>query len=199
MTTALWLLGVLGLLGAFDTIYFHEIRGRLPARLPGLTPELVLHAARSYIYVVVFGTLPWLAWQGAWAVALGALLVAEIAITLADFVVEDKVRRPLGGLLPGERVTHSVMAIVYGAMLANLVPVVAGWLTMPTAIRFDPAPVPRLYALTLTALAAGTLVSASRDLYAVLGFPRPLARWPWRAERSVHTTGGFPDGGRGEA
>jgi hypothetical protein len=195
MTAALWLLGVLGLLGAFDTIYFHEIRGQLPARLPGLTPELVLHAARSYIYVVVFGTLPWLAWQGAWAVVLGVLLIAEIGITLADFVVEDRVRRPLGGLLPGERITHSVMAIVYGAMLANLVPVVVGWLAMPTGLRFDPAPIPRLYALALTALAAGTLISASRDLYAVVGFPRPLARWPWQADRPVPTggTGGGRD------
>ena len=40
MKTVLWLLGALGLLGAFDTIYFHEIRGQLPARLPGLRPEL---------------------------------------------------------------------------------------------------------------------------------------------------------------
>ena len=36
MRTVLWLLGALGLLGAFDTIYFHEIRGQLPARVPGL-------------------------------------------------------------------------------------------------------------------------------------------------------------------
>jgi len=58
MKTALWLLGTLGLLGAFDTIYFHEIRGQLPAHLPGLSPELTLHAGRSFIYVAVFGTLP---------------------------------------------------------------------------------------------------------------------------------------------
>ena len=93
--------------GAFDTIYFHEIRGQLPARLPGLSPELKLHAGRSFIYVAVFGTLPWLAWRGAWAVALSLLLTAEIGITLADFIIEDQVRKPLGGLLPGERATHT--------------------------------------------------------------------------------------------
>ena len=76
MTTVLWLLGALGLLGAFDTIYFHEIRGQLPARLPGMRSELGLHAGRSFIYVAVFGTLPWLAWRGAWAAALGLPIAA---------------------------------------------------------------------------------------------------------------------------
>jgi hypothetical protein len=58
MTTVLWLLGALGLLGAFDTIYFHEIRGQLPARLPGLSPELKLHAGRSFIYVACSARCP---------------------------------------------------------------------------------------------------------------------------------------------
>lgn len=179
MTTVLWLLGILGLLGAFDTIYFHEIRGQLPAHLPGLRPELVLHTGRSAIYVAVFGTLPWLAWRGAWAFALGGLLVIEIGITLADFVVEDQVRRPLGGLRPGERITHTMMAIVYGAMIANLVPVLLSWGATTTALRLQPPPVPLAYRLALTALAAATLVSAVRDGYAVVGFPRRAARWPW--------------------
>jgi hypothetical protein len=181
VSAVLWLLAVLGLLGAFDTLYFHEYRGQLPARLPGLSSELKLHAGRSLIYVAVFGTLPWLAWRGAWAVVLAVLLLAEMAITLADFVVEDQVRKPLGGLLPGERTTHTVMAIVYGAILANLIPVLAGWGRSPTGLEIEPAPVPMALRLALTALAAGTLVSAARDAYAVAGFPRPSARWPWRA------------------
>ncbi len=179
MSTVLWLLGGLGLLGAFDTIYFHEILGQLPARLPGLSPELKLHAARSFIYVAVFGTLPWLAWRGAWAVALSLLLTAEIGITLADFIIEDTVRKPLGGLLPGERATHTVMAIIYGAMIANLVPVLLAWHRPATGLRPEAVHVPLACRLALTALAAGTCASAARDTYAVAGFPRRAARWPW--------------------
>ncbi|MEU1630734.1 hypothetical protein ABZ746_36795 [Streptomyces sp. NPDC020096] len=180
MAEVVWLLGVLGLLGAFDTVYFHEIRGQLPARLPGLRPELVLHAGRSFVYVPVFGTLPWIAWCSTWAGVFAVLLLAEILITLADFVVEDQVRKPLGGLLPGERTTHTIMAIVYGAMLAHLLPALWHWWARPTGLVVDPAPVPLLLRLALTALAAGTLFSAARDTYAVGGFPRPSARWPWR-------------------
>ena len=180
MAEVLWLLAVLGLLGGFDTVYFHEIRGQLPAQLPGLRPELVLHAGRSFIYVAVFGTLPWISWRGGWAIVFAVLLLSEICITIADFIVEDQVRKPFGGLLPGERTTHTIMAIVYGAMLANLIPVLVGWWRLPGGLVRDPAPVPLWLRLALSALAVGTLASAIRDAYAVGGFPRPLARWPWR-------------------
>jgi len=180
MDKVLWLLALLGVLGAFDTLYYHEFRGQLPARLPGLRPELKLHALRDFIYVVVFGTLPWLVWQGKWMLVLAVLLLAEIVITISDFIVEDRVRKPLGGLFAGERATHAIMGIVYGAMLANLVPVLLRWWQRPTGIFFEPAPVPWLLRAGLTVMAAGILVSGLRDLYAVLGFPQPRARWPWR-------------------
>ena len=35
MNTVLWLLAVQGALGAFDTLYYHEWRARLPAGVPG--------------------------------------------------------------------------------------------------------------------------------------------------------------------
>lgn len=188
MDKVLWLLALLGLLGAFDTIYYHEYRGQLPARLPGVRPELKLHAVRDFIYVIVFGSLPWLAWQGLWALVFSVLLAAEIAITITDFIVEDRVRKPLGGLFPGERATHALMGIVYGAMLANLVPVLLGWWQRPAGIAFEPAPVPLLLSLALSAMAAGILVSGLRDVYAILGFPQPRASWPWNPRSGVPTS-----------
>ena len=69
-----------------------------------------------------------------------AMLVAEIGITLRDFVVEDTVRRPLGGVFAGERVTHAVMGILYGAALAF--PAVLVYMTVPRLLdRYDPEPV----------------------------------------------------------
>jgi hypothetical protein len=178
MTAVLWLLAIQGAIGAFDTLYFHEGRARLPALGRQARPELRLHAARSLIYAVLFGTLPHLAWQGLWAAALCALLLAEIGLTLADFVVEDSVRRPLGGVFPGERVTHAVMGIVYGAMLAHLVPVLAGWLAAPTALRLAPPEAPAALRWALTAMGLGVLLSGARDLAAALGLPH--SGWPWR-------------------
>jgi hypothetical protein len=179
LTTALWLLAVQGAIGAFDTFYYHEWRARLPA-LPGARPELRLHAVRALIYAVLFALIPRFEWRGAWTYVLGALLAAEIVITLRDFVVEDGVRAPLGGVFAGERVTHAVMAIIYGAMLANLLPALDGWRGRPTALASHTQAVPAGLVWLLTLMSAGVALSGLRDAYAALGLPG--GAWPWRAE-----------------
>lgn len=176
MRTALWLLAAQGAIGAFDTLYYHEWRARLPA-LEGARPELRLHAVRALIYGVIFAALPRFEWRGAWAYVLAALLAAEVVITLRDFVVEDGVRAPLGGVFAGERVTHAVMAIIYGAMLANLVPALLDWEGQPTALATHTAPVPAELTWLLTLMSAGVTASGARDAYAALGMPG--GAWPW--------------------
>jgi uncharacterized protein len=156
MLTALTLLAVQGLLGAFDTLYYHEWKLRLPAR-PHARLELVLHAARDFAYALLFGTIGWLTWHGSLAWFFGLLLALEIGITLWDFVEEDRTRT----LPPGERVMHTVMAILYGAFLAHLLPEVLIWARHPTG--FAPASY-GLLSWVLTAMAAGVFLSGARDL-----------------------------------
>jgi hypothetical protein len=105
MNVALWLLAVLGVIGAFDTFYYHEWRARLPAQGSLAAPELRLHAARDFFYAIIFGTLPCLGWHGRWVIVLVAVIVIEIILTLWDFVVEITVRKPLGDVYAGERDT----------------------------------------------------------------------------------------------
>jgi hypothetical protein len=180
MTAVLWLLAVQGALGAFDTLYFHEWRAQLPARRE-MRSELVLHAARSAIYGIVFCTLPWAAWIGPAAVVLVGLLVIEAVITFADFVVEDRVRASLGGVYPGERVTHGLIAIVYGAFIAGLVPVLTAWIAGDgTAIG---AGAPPLLLAGLTALGVGSSLSALRDALAAAGVAG--SAWPWHQPNAM--------------
>ena len=184
MTIALWLLAVQGVIGAFDTIYYHEWRARLPARGRLAASELKLHAARDFFYGVLFGTLPWLGWHGATVLLLVAVIVAEIILTLADFIVEITVRKQLGDVYGGERVTHAIMGILYGAMAANLIPVLAQWWTLPTAFVVEWAPVPRALSWFILVMAGGVAGSGLRDLYAALELPH--GNWPWPAERAPH-------------
>ena len=177
MTWALWLLMIQGILGGLDTLYYHEWRARLVAYSPITSPELRLHAARDGIYAIIMSTLPWLAWQGGWALVLAALLTAEIILTLTDFVVEDAVRSPLGGVYQGERVMHAVMGLVYGAMLAHLLPVVVAWWAAPTALSVSLPAVPEPLRWLLLAMAVGVLLSGVRDFYAACNMP--YGAWPW--------------------
>lgn len=177
MTAALWLLAIQGAIGAFDTLYYHEWRARLPAQGRHSAPELKLHAARDFLYATLFGTLPWIAWQGLWLLVLVAVLVAEIVLTLADFVVEIAVRKPLGDVYAGERITHVVMGILYGAMLANLIPVLLTWWSLPTTLAVAPPAIPDALRWGLFTMAVGVFLSGTRDLYAALGLP--YGDWPW--------------------
>ena len=176
MTAALWLLAVQGALGAFDTLYFHEWRAQLPVRVE-MRAELRLHAVRSVIYGVVFCTLPWTAWTGIAAVVLALLLAVEAVITFADFVVEDRVRTSLGGVYPGERVMHGLMAVVYGAFMTAFLPVLFGWFAgNGDALGVG---VSGTLLAALTALGVGSLLSGARDALAADGVGP--ATWPWRA------------------
>ena len=177
MIVALWLLAIQGVIGAFDTVYYHEWRARLPARGKQAASELKLHAARDFFYAVLFATLPWISWQGTWVLVLAGVFVAEIVLTLTDFVVEIAVRKQLGDVYAGERVTHAVMGILYGAMVANLIPVLWNWWLLPTGLFPTPAIVPEALRWGIAVMAAGVLLSGVRDLYAALGMPH--GGWPW--------------------
>jgi hypothetical protein len=188
MATALWLLAVQGVIGAFDTLYFHEWRARLPARHQTVAAELKIHAVRDFLYAVIFGTLPWLTWEGRWALVLTAILIAEIVLTMADFVTEARVRKSFGDVYAAERVTHAVMAIIYGAILGVLLPEMWTWWSRPTDLHITPTDIPVVLRCALGAMAVGVFLSGVRDAYAAGGFPN--GAWPWaarqpaRAERS---------------
>jgi hypothetical protein len=64
MRLVLYLLAALAFLGAFDTLYYHEWRARLPVLGRSARSELQLHALRDFVYAILFFTLPWLAWRG---------------------------------------------------------------------------------------------------------------------------------------
>jgi hypothetical protein len=186
MTVVLWLLAIQGVLGAFDTLYYHEWRARLPARVPTSAPELKLHALRDFLYAVLFGTLPFLAWQGLWLIPLVAVIVAEIILTLTDFVIEIAVRKSMGDVYAGERVTHAIMGILYGAMTAYLIPVLLDWWSLPTGLTAAYPAVPAWLRWAVALMGLGVFLSGVRDLYAAYGLPR--GNWPWNVSNTIAPT-----------
>lgn len=180
MTAVLALLLVNAALGAVDTLWYHEYRARLPERLATTATELRLHVGRDVVYVGLYGTLAWLQPVGAVGAIIAVGLVAEIIMTLADFVVEDRDRPAIGGMRPGERILHSVMAIVYGAMTAFLVPqLVAGISAGESVVRHD---APTWLSVAVTCAAVGIALSGLRDGLALRRID-PVSRWVPRSPR----------------
>ena len=127
--------------------------------------ELRLHASRDLAYAIIIGSLGFVTWHGAFTWVLLALLLAEIGITLWDFIEEDKIRR----LPAGERAMHAIMGIVYGAFLAFLIPQMIGWARLATGFGASYHGFP---AWLLLVLAAGVFASGIRD---ALASARPAA------------------------
>lgn len=130
---ALQLMAAQGLLGAFDTLYHHELTEALPQRASART-ELGIHATRALIYSLLFIGLSAWTWHGAWAIVLLLVFGVEIILTLWDFVIEDQTR-----LLPAtERVTHTILAINGGAFITLLILNTPEWLASPTQMLWQP-------------------------------------------------------------
>ena len=145
-------------MGLFDILYHHEMTERLAWR-PSQRQELRLHGARNLAYAALFLVLGFFQPRGVWAMLLLAVLAAEVVITLMDFVEEDMSRK----LPASERVTHTLLAINYGAILALLVPVLLRWALEPSAMGsawYDVASVLAPLA------AAGVVIFGLRDFFA---------------------------------
>ncbi|MEZ5854869.1 MAG: TIGR01777 family oxidoreductase [Hyphomicrobiaceae bacterium] len=118
-------------MGAFDTLYHHELTERLAWRSTAAR-ELKLHAVRNGFYSVLFLLAAWTEPKGLIAALVLGVLAVELVITLTDFVEEDMTRR----LPASERVTHTLLAVNYGAILAFIGPMLWQWAADPTGLGF---------------------------------------------------------------
>jgi uncharacterized protein (TIGR01777 family) len=158
MTAPLWTLIVVQIaMGAFDTVYHHELTERLAWR-PTQRRELALHAVRNLLYAVLFLAFGWCEPRGAWAALIIAILAVEVAVTLMDFVEEDLSRK----LPASERINHALLAINYGAILALLAPLLIDWMAQPTALRLTQH---GALSAIATIAAIGVIGSGLRDIY----------------------------------
>lgn len=131
MDLFLTLLIIQALMGAFDTIYHHELTVALPRSVTA-RQELTIHAVRALLYGVIFAGLAWFEWQGLWALVLIAIVLIEVGLTLWDFVIEDATR-----VLPkSERITHTLLAINGGAAFGLLALELPRWFALPTDLVF---------------------------------------------------------------
>lgn len=157
-----------GLLGAFDTLYYHEYKYRLPVHGPKVGRELRLHSFRDFVYALLFISLPFVRWQGFLVVILCLIIVLEICITIWDFNIEAVERTSIGGVANEERGLHLVMAVVYGFFLAHLAPHLLLWIQLPPGFGTQEA-LPFWIKATSVFFGLGVFISGVRDLGASKG------------------------------
>jgi len=96
--------------------------------------------------------------------ALIAVLVAETVITLIDFVEEDRSRK----LPASERVTHTLLALNYGAILVLLLPIHIAWAEAPSGLAWS---FHGYWSLFMLAASLGVMPFGVKDLAAARAWP----------------------------
>lgn len=144
-----------GVIGGLDVVYNHELVARLPSQ-PGAAPELRLHSARELVFALLFFALAWFEWHGLAALAIAALLLAELVISLVDTVLELELRT----LPPTERAAHVLLFVNMGIIVALLGQALLAWLALPTGVL---ATSHGMASWILSALALGALGWSVRD------------------------------------
>lgn len=174
MQAATYILFVMGLLGAADILLYHSIshgiRSHVDSRL-----ELVTHSLRGPIYAALFVLVPNFTMQGAWFWVLMGILLADVGVSLADFLLERPSRAFFGGLPTGEYVLHIAMAMLFGALVTSLLFGAGAWAWMGTRLAYEPALVPSLLRAVMGVMAFFVLGTGALDALAVvrLGRTRP--------------------------
>ena len=129
MKTLLLLLSIQGLIGAYDSIYHHDFKEKLALKFSARN-ELKIHSIRSMLYSVLFLSFGWTQWHGWLALVFSVILVIELTLTLWDFVEEDRSR-----VLPAtERVTHTLLTLNFGVIIAIFVPELIRWQALPSGL-----------------------------------------------------------------
>jgi hypothetical protein len=174
MLTPSILLLVVGLLGAFDIVYFHWHRCGLGRRAESRT-EVWIHVARGLIYAVQLAVVPSVRCTGAWYGPFVAIFVADVGIAMSDVVVEPASRRSQGGLPAGEYLMHMVLAVLAGAYLHAVAVGTSGWAELPTAITWAPA-APGALRAALGVMAACCLAVAAYEALGLRNGATPALR-----------------------
>lgn len=156
------------IIGGIDVLLNHELIAKIPS-LPNAGPEQCLHSARELVFGALFLALAWFEWHGTAALAIAALLLAELLISTVDTVIEVDTR-----VLPvTERVLHVALFVNMGVVLALVGQALLAWWPLPTQVlRAEHGAA----AWMLSAMALAALAWSVRDGLNALKRKRPPAR-----------------------
>ncbi len=162
-----WILLAMGVLGALDIVVFHTWTHRLRTR-PESRAELVTHFLRGPTYAILFVAVPNLRLEGAWFATLLAVLAFDLLISIADFWLEPESRASVGGLPRGEYVLHVLLAMLFGALVVEVLRGSADAFAAPASIAWIEHGPPLFLRVLLGVMAPLVLLTGLMDLAAVI-------------------------------
>lgn len=173
MEAATYVLFILGCLGATDIVLYHSVSHGI--RLHHASRfELMAHSLRGPTYAALFILVPNFAMRGGCFWLLIGVLALDVCISIGDFMIERASREFFGGLPTGEYILHTIMAMLFGALVASVFYGVGHWAGMPTRLAYEPAAVPDALRGLMALMAVLVFASGTMDLIAALKLARGI-------------------------
>lgn len=183
MSTAFYLLLIVGHLGVFDVLYFHLYRCKLDRR-PECHREVFWHTMRHAIYASQFIIIANFRFHGAALFILALIYAADVFVAWADVWEETTSRRAQGGLPRGEYFMHIVLSLLVGCYLMVVWQTVWADRLLPTTIVVDPPRVPVMLRAYMTVMGISAFGAFFFDLYRWLTFNRRVDMQPINTEQA---------------
>jgi hypothetical protein len=171
MTAAFYLLLAIGLLGAFDVLYFHIGQASLHTR-PESQREVLWHTVRHLVYALQFLWVANVRFHGAALLVLPVLYGADVFVAWADVWEETRSRKSLGGLPRGEYFMHVVLSVLVGVYLCTVAHAVWPDRVLATAVVAEAPAVPLVLRALMTVMGATAVLTFGHDLSRWLAFRR---------------------------
>jgi len=169
MESAFYLILVVGHLGVFDVLYFHQYRCRLQER-PECQREVFWHTVRHAVYGSQFLIIANLRFHGAALALLALVYLADVVVAWSDVLEETKSRRNQGGLPSGEYFMHIVLSLLIGCYFILVGQAVWADRLLPTAIVVDPPRVPFILRAYMTFMGVCAFGAFTVDSFRWLNF-----------------------------
>lgn len=157
MTGLFALLCIFSLFGLIDIAYFHLWRYQLFNR-PSSRSEQMTHVIRLALFVAVLAWVMFVRAEGRFALILPALILADLANSAADVLLEPKSRADLGGLPPGEYFIHMAAMFTNGAIAAVAAAVSWNAFHRPSSLQWHPLEIPVIFLAIGAQILAGTFL-----------------------------------------
>jgi hypothetical protein len=165
MEAAVYLLFILGCLGALDIAAFHSFAHGIRSH-PDSRMELLVHSLRGPTYATLFVVIPNFALHGLYFWGLMGLFMIDLGISIWDFALERRSRQFFGGLPSGEYVLHILIAMLFGALVTAVCFGGGSWAALPTHFGYAPVAVPGLLRIAMAVMALLVFISGVQDAVA---------------------------------
>jgi hypothetical protein len=166
MEAPFYFLLVIGHLGLFDVLYFHQYKCSLMKRIESRL-EVKIHLMRHVVYALQFLYVANFRASGSMVFLVLLLYICDFVVAMSDVWIEPESRKSQGGLPRGEYLMHILLTFLVGMYFMLILQNLWNNFHSSSEIALVSPNVPHILILYMNAMCLGTVVFFLKDLFEI--------------------------------